>query len=147
MKVPSPVNSSIQNVVMSKTLDLGKGWSVREDQGKTSTKIQDHIHVTGPGGKEWSQNKDGTVHDKKTSQPGSAPKKAREKIKEKTGWDWDETAQQQTSSSSVIKEVSEDVCRGAAVAAGGYVLYRVIRFAPSHFPPLWLTISANLVAP
>ncbi len=46
---------------------------------------------------------------------------------------------------------SGDVAKSVAVAAGvaaiAYGTYRVIRFLPSLFPPLWPTIPANLAIP
>jgi Toxin with a conserved tryptophan and TIP tripeptide motif len=35
----------------------------------------------------------------------------------------------------------------AATVGAGYVIYRVIRFLPSLFPPLWETIPLNLAVP
>lgn len=35
----------------------------------------------------------------------------------------------------------------AGAIAGGYIVYRVIRFLPSLFPPLWPTIPANVAIP
>jgi RHS repeat-associated protein len=41
-----------------------------------------------------------------------------------------------------------EIVVGGAVAVGtGYVVYRIIRFIPSLFPPLWPTIPANALCP
>jgi hypothetical protein len=39
------------------------------------------------------------------------------------------------------------VAAGVGAAAGGYILYRAIRMAPSLFPPLWPTIPVNAAVP
>ena len=46
-----------------------------------------------------------------------------------------------------VQRTVEVVATGVGVGAGLYVAYRVIRFLPSLFPPLWWTIPANAVAP
>jgi hypothetical protein len=45
------------------------------------------------------------------------------------------------------RETLEAGTKAAGVIAGGYVLYRVIRFLPSLLPPLWPTIPANVAIP
>lgn len=45
------------------------------------------------------------------------------------------------------KEKLKTAGKVVAVAGGGYVLYRVIRFLPSLLPPLWPTIPANVACP
>jgi hypothetical protein len=39
------------------------------------------------------------------------------------------------------------IVQAAEAAAAAYVVYRVVRFIPSLFPPLWWTIPANAVIP
>jgi len=50
---------------------------------------------------------------------------------------------EETPSSDVAKKVAA----GVGIAAVAYGAYRVIRFLPSLFPPLWPTIPANLAIP
>ena len=71
-----------------KWIDLGKGWEARIDAADTSTQTQRHVHVC-KDGKEYAQNKDGSPHDGSSGKP---PKKVLKKLKEKTGWDWNEKA-------------------------------------------------------
>lgn len=51
----------------------------------------------------------------------------------------------------LVDAKTADALKAGAAAAGtvaaGYVIYRVIRFLPSLFPPLWPTIPANLAVP
>ena len=42
---------------------------------------------------------------------------------------------------------TELAVKGAATAGAAYIIYRVVRFIPSLFPPLWPTIPANAACP
>ncbi len=74
-------------LLSSVTVELGAGWEARIDPQKTQKKVQRHIHVK-KNGKKYSQNQDGSSHDKHSSK-GSPPKKVKEEIKDRLGWDWD----------------------------------------------------------
>ena len=63
------------------------------DKGSVETGTQDHIHVHGDKGRQWSQNQDGSPHDKNKNSSGSPPNSIKKKLKE-DGWDWDEKAKQ-----------------------------------------------------
>lgn len=74
--------------------DLGyKGWKYRfeNNQGGYKTKHGNrHIHLINKRlSKSYSQNEDGSPHDKNNNSPGSPPKKVKEELKKQTGWDWD----------------------------------------------------------
>ena len=71
------------------TIDLGNGWYYRIDPADTSTKTQRHIHVYNSN-KEYSQNEDGSPHDKKNNSKGNPPKKVLKKLKEQENWDYKE---------------------------------------------------------
>ncbi len=73
-----------------KNIELDAGWSYRKDPGNDGTGTQDHVHVFGPNGAHWSQNKDGSIHDKGKNSPGEPPKWVKKDIKKKGRWDWDE---------------------------------------------------------
>lgn len=73
-----------------KTYDLGKGWEARieSSHGNNNDKGQ-HVHLSYKDGKKtYSQNDDGSPHDKNNNSSGSPPAKVLKKLKEKTGWDW-----------------------------------------------------------
>ena len=73
-----------------KTYDLGKGWEARieSSHGNNNDKGQ-HVHLSYRDGKKtYSQNDDGSPHDKNNNSSGSPPAKVLKKLKEKTGWDW-----------------------------------------------------------
>lgn len=76
--------------LFGQTVDLGAGWSYRKDPGDERTGTKDHIHVNGPNGKHWSQNEDGTIHDKGKNSPGEPPNWVKKDLKKKGRWDWDE---------------------------------------------------------
>lgn len=46
-----------------------------------------------------------------------------------------------------VKEAARTAVKTGATIGAGYVAYRVIRFIPSLFPPLWWTIPENAVIP
>ena len=71
-----------------KVFDLGGNWIARIDSEKTGINKR-HVHLEYKGGKKsYSQNDDGSPHDKGKNLPGNPPKKVLKKLKEKTGWDW-----------------------------------------------------------
>ena len=63
-------------------------------------------------------------------------------------WSWAErevpTYQQIAAESGVSLR---DVATVAGAVGVGYIIYRVVRFIPSLFPPLWGTIPANAAIP
>ncbi|WP_314305407.1 RHS repeat-associated core domain-containing protein [Brevibacillus parabrevis] len=81
------------SIRFGKEFDMGvKGWSVRFDKGMAGTATQDHAHVFGPKGQEWSQNTDGSPHDQNRNSPGDPPNSMKKELKKKFGWDWDAKA-------------------------------------------------------
>ncbi|MCF6311054.1 MAG: hypothetical protein L3J39_01255 [Verrucomicrobiales bacterium] len=52
-----------------------------------------------------------------------------------------------TCSQEDFEECVDGARKVVAVAAGGYIIYRCVRFLPSLFPPLWPTIPVNLALP
>ncbi|CAM3662237.1 hypothetical protein EDM52_08400 [Brevibacillus invocatus] len=81
------------SIRFGKEIDMGvKGWSVRFDKGMVGTATQDHAHVFGPKGQEWSQNTDGSPHDKNRNSPGDPPNSMKKELKKKFGWDWNAKA-------------------------------------------------------
>ncbi|MFD2115643.1 hypothetical protein [Paenibacillus yanchengensis] len=81
--------------LFGRKVDLGAGWSFREDSGSSGNGTKDHIHVNDPKGKHWSQNEDGTIHDKKKHSPGDLPGWVKDGLKKKGDWDWDENKKKQ----------------------------------------------------
>ena len=74
-----------------KVIDLGGNWKARIDQGTPDIPgKEDHVHVfrKKSGKHDYSQNRDGSKHHRGGPE-GSPPDKVKEKLKEKTGWDWD----------------------------------------------------------
>ena len=70
-------------------VDLGKGWKVRIENAHVDNGKGQHVHLVYKDGKKnWSQNDDGTPHDKNNNSPGSPPDKVLERLQEETGWDW-----------------------------------------------------------
>ena len=70
-----------------KTYDLGKGWEARieSSHGNNNDKGQ-NVHLSYKDGKKtYSQNDDGSPHDKNNNSSGSPPAKVLKKLKEKTG--------------------------------------------------------------
>ena len=66
-------------------VDIGQGWRARIDRGQNDiTGKETHVHVW-KDGDSFSQNNDGTPHHRSNGNP---PKKVRERLKEKTGWEW-----------------------------------------------------------
>ena len=82
----NPVNRIDGNGFDSKYIDLGAGWSVQiHDSGEG----RQHIHIWNRRlGKEYSQNDDGSPHDKHRTERGKLPKWLQKKVKELTGWDY-----------------------------------------------------------
>ena len=75
-------------------VDLGNGWHARFDttHGKpVDGGYMEHVHLYNDKEKlgTYAQNMDGSIHDKNNNSKGDPPKKVREKLKQKTGWDWD----------------------------------------------------------
>lgn len=70
------------------TVDLGQGWKARIDAMNPDTVTQRHV-VVYKNGEKYAQNKDGSPHD---GSKGKPPKKVLERLKAKTGWDWNKKA-------------------------------------------------------
>lgn len=75
-------------------VDLGNGWHARFDttHGKpVDGSYMEHVHLYNDKEKlgTYAQNMDGSIHDKNNNSKGDPPKRVREKLKQKTGWDWD----------------------------------------------------------
>ena len=62
-------------------------------------------------------------------------------------WAWKEVPSPAPKADDTLKQVTTTGLEVGAVAAGVYVLYRVVRFLPSLAPPLWWTAPANLAIP
>ena len=63
-------------------------WKYRIDSANTNTKTQRHIHVVnGRTGDKYSQNEDGSPHDKGRGQGGKLPNKVQKALLKK-GWDY-----------------------------------------------------------
>ncbi len=124
------------------TYDLGKGWKYRIDPANTSTKTNKHIHVWN-GKENYSQNEDGSPHD---GSSGSPPKSIKDKIKDKSGWDWDakEKAYKDEKNAAQNKEKLNALGEAAVMLGSVYVLYRVLRMLISLMPGLWWTLPFNV---
>lgn len=74
-------------IVVSVT-SLSNGWFARIDN--PGSPGQQHIHIYRPGDKNsYSQNIDGSPHDKNKNNKNDPSSKMKRDLKEKTGWDWD----------------------------------------------------------
>jgi hypothetical protein len=111
---------------------------------------------------------DGSSHDNSI---GSPPNKIKEKLKEKTGWDWDKMVmlnpsrrlieQQQNMALDAMKgrQNQQAYSNGFSMpnlnaagrvmlgSAGLYVAYRAARMLISLIPGLWWTAPANVACP
>ena len=133
-------------------IELGDGWYYRIDN---KNKPSEHMHVFKKRGREdYAQNKNGSLHDKSKNGPGDGPpSKVKKKLKEKTGWDWDEKKRandeengddkKSNTNNSALEKVGEVVVIGGVA----YFVYRGTRMLVSAFPPLWWTIPINAVIP
>ena len=89
----------------SKWIDLGKGWKVRIDPPHTDKGLK-HVHLEYKDGKKkFSQNDDGSPHDKNKKSPGDPPTKVLERLREETDWDWQ--ANQQDWADKITIETDE----------------------------------------
>lgn len=81
------------SIIYGKTYELGiKGWSFRIDRAHDEKTGQRHIHINGPKGQSWSQNEDGSPHDKGSNSPGSPPNSMKKTLAKSGIWDWDAKA-------------------------------------------------------
>ncbi|MGP3611028.1 RHS repeat-associated core domain-containing protein [Anoxybacillus sp. PDR2] len=78
----NPVMYTDPNGYSNKWYDLGQGWKARIDSAKGST--QKHVHLYGPKGQHYSQNADGSIHDKHKNSSGEPPKWVKKVLKQKT---------------------------------------------------------------
>jgi len=69
------------------TYDLGRGWFARIERDKSGSTQRKHVHLFNDS-EHWSQNDDGSPHDKGGNSPGSPPRRVLRDLKNKTGWDW-----------------------------------------------------------
>ena len=96
--------------------DLGGGWYARFDSVPNAPKGKEfHVHVWNKKGDSYSQNNDGSPHDK-SSNNGNPPKSVQKKLKDKTGYVW-KSMKKNTSSSSSPKYVSLPVSTVILIAA------------------------------
>ena len=86
----NPVMYTDPNGYSNKWYDLGQGWKARIDSAKGST--QKHVHLYEPKGQHYSQNADGSIHDKHKNSSSEPPKWVKKALKQKTKWDWDANA-------------------------------------------------------
>ena len=77
----------MEEEVNSPDNSLVGGWKFRIDKENPSTHTQRHIHVY-KNGDRYSQNEDGSPHDRGNNQQGPLPRKVQEALKRKTGWDF-----------------------------------------------------------
>ena len=69
-------------------------WTYRIEYNQTNAHGDKHVHLDSEqNGKHYSQNEDGSPHDKGNNSSGDPPSKVKKKLKEKTGWDWDAKAE------------------------------------------------------
>ncbi|MBB3909368.1 RHS repeat-associated core domain-containing protein [Anoxybacteroides rupiense] len=143
----NPVMYTDPNGYSNKWYDLGQGWKARIDSAKGST--QKHAHLYGPKGQHYSQNADGSIHDKHKNSSGEPPKWVKKALKQKTKWDWDANAKkyEKKQKEKKTKDAAKKAAKVGAAAGAGYIVYRGVRMAPSLLPPLWPTLPANLVIP
>ncbi|MCL2841820.1 MAG: RHS repeat-associated core domain-containing protein, partial [Defluviitaleaceae bacterium] len=66
--------------------ELGRGWRVRIERG-VYPNTQRHVHIYN-GRQHWSQNEDGSPHDRGGNSPGNPPNRVLRDLKDRTGWDW-----------------------------------------------------------
>lgn len=84
---------------------MGKGWKVRIDPPHTDKGLK-HVHLEYKDGKKkFSQNDDGSPHDKNKKSPGDPPTKVLERLREETDWDWQ--ANQQDWADKITIETDE----------------------------------------
>ena len=110
-----------------------KKRTYRKEPANDATRENEHIHLKGDGEK-YQQDIYGNRRTKENS-PGDPPRKAKEALKEREGWDWD------------LNATRPSIAKGVVVTGGAYVLYRGARMIPSLFPPFWWTIVPNAIAP
>jgi RHS repeat-associated protein len=122
--------------------ELGiRKWLYREDEGRADTREKPHIHLDDQNGHQYQQDEDGGRRSHENSgTPANPPKKVRERLKKKTGWDWDVNEKRRA-------EQGKIVLGGLAALGGGYLAYRGLRLLPSLLPPLWPTLPINFLAP
>jgi len=104
----------------------------------------------GPGTSSWQTHED-TIK----NQQEALRKRLREWDKNNCGdpppnaWQWASRPVPQTKEwkDPGLSTAQKVVVGGAATIGAGYIIYRVIRFIPSLFPPLWGTIPANAAIP
>jgi membrane protein involved in colicin uptake len=135
--VQSQKEEAARQYTLSQMKDLGyKKWKYRRDPADESTRENDHVHLKGDG-QNYQQDEFGNRR-KGENSPGDPPRKAKEALKQKEGWDWDAKAS---------KAAEKKIVSGAFAIGGGYVVYRVIRILPSLAPPLWWTMPVNIAIP
>ncbi len=141
--------------ILATTHDLGDGWYYQIHPRNGSTQRHIHIWYRKKSKGNYSQNDDGTPHDKgKNGSDDRPPKSVRKKLKDKGKWDWDsneEKGKEKDDNSAKDYVASPDyssVIIGTGVTIGaGYLIYRGVRFLISLLPPLWPTIPINALAP
>ena len=69
-------------------VDLGKGWKACIDSENVQNGTQRHVHIV-KGSKSYSQNDDGSPHDKNKNSRGKPPKSVLKNLKKKMKWDYE----------------------------------------------------------
>lgn len=113
-----------------------KKWTYRREPANDATRKNKHVHLKGDGQK-FHQDINGNRRTKENP-PEEPPRKAKEALKEKEGWDWDANAQ---------KVAAKKIAVGSAGVGSAYIVYRVARMVPSLLPPLWWIIPENFAIP
>ncbi|MFD2115086.1 hypothetical protein ACFSTH_06165 [Paenibacillus yanchengensis] len=88
--------------LFGRKVDLGAGWSFREDSGSPGNGTKDHTRQWFEG-KTLVSNEDGTIHDKKMHSSGDLPDWVRDGLKKKGDSDWDENKKKQDRSYKQFK--------------------------------------------
>jgi RHS repeat-associated protein len=83
----SPIVISAIKSTTGNNIDLGRGWTARIERG-VSPNTQRHVHVFHNSNGSWSQNEDGSPHDRGGNSPGNPPRRVLDRLQDRTGWDW-----------------------------------------------------------
>ena len=81
-------NSVVVGAIAAQVIDLGRGWTARIERG-VYPNTQRHIHIMHNRHGSWSQNEDGSPHDRGGNSSGRPPNHPVRRLKELGKWDWD----------------------------------------------------------
>ena len=112
---------------------LGDGWFYRIDPENDGTRTKRHIHIWRKG-EEYAQNDDGSPHEKKG---GKLPSKVNERLKEKTGWDYNGNREAFYNKTEIV---GIDACEYKLVFADGTEAFWI----PKMIGNLTLPFSASI---